>query len=99
MCAPISFASIFLPAPHARGACRRRAGRAGVVQTLHDCRLFGAAATVERDGKVCLHGSRISPLRYRCYRGSMPATAPLVHMQNVNDRYACSRTMFIASSR
>lgn len=79
-----NFFPLFTPAVHVAAA---RAG-IGVVQTLHNYRLFCAAATFERDGKVCelcLNGSRINALRYRCYRGSVPATAALVHMQNVND--------------
>lgn len=80
-----NFFPLFTPAVHVAAA---RAG-VGVVQTLHNYRLFCAAATFEREGRVCelcLHGSRLNALRHRCYRGSVPATAALVHMQNVNDR-------------
>lgn len=79
-----NFFPLLTPAVHVATA---RAG-IGVVQTLHNYRLFCAAATFERDGQVCelcLHGSRFNALRHRCYRGSLPATAALVHMQNVND--------------
>lgn len=80
-----NFFPLFTPAVHVAAA---RAGVA-VVQTLHNYRLFCAAAIFERDGQVCelcLHGSRLNALRHRCYRGSIPATAALVHMQNKNDR-------------
>ncbi len=80
-----NFFPLLTPAVHVAAA---RAGVA-VVQTLHNYRLMCAAATFERDGLVCelcLGGNRLHALRYRCYRGSLPATAALVHMQNVNDR-------------
>lgn len=55
-----------------------------VVQTLHNYRLGCAAGTFERDGKICelcLGRTRLSALRHRCYRGSLPGTAALVMMQ------------------
>jgi glycosyltransferase involved in cell wall biosynthesis len=55
-----------------------------VVQTLHNYRLFCAAATFERDGQVCelcLQGSRLNAVRYRCYRGSALGSAAMAAMQ------------------
>lgn len=80
-----NFFPLFTPAVHVAAARRGVA----VVQTLHNYRLFCAAATFERKGKVCelcLAGSRMNALRHRCYRGSLPATAALVHMQSLNER-------------
>jgi glycosyltransferase involved in cell wall biosynthesis len=66
-----------------------RLGGAAVVQTLHNYRMLCAAATLARKGSVCelcLHGSRLNALRYRCYRGSLIGTAALVNLQRVNAR-------------
>lgn len=55
-----------------------------IVQTLHNFRLFCAAATFERNGDVCelcLHHSRLNAIRYRCYRSSLIGSAALVRMQ------------------
>jgi glycosyltransferase involved in cell wall biosynthesis len=67
-------------------AVHQTAHRRGVpvVQTLHNYRLFCAAATFERQGSVCelcLHGSRHNAVLHRCYRGSLPGTAAVVAMQ------------------
>lgn len=56
--------------------------RAARVMTLHNYRLFCAAAIPMRDGRVCLEcierGSSLPGLKYACYRGSRSATLPLV---------------------
>lgn len=60
-----------------------------VVQTLHNYRLLCAAAIFARKGEVCelcLHGSRLNALRFRCYRGSALGTASVINMQRVNSR-------------
>lgn len=57
-----------------------------VVQTMHNYRTLCAAAIFAREGKVCelcLHGSRLNALRYRCYRNSMVGTAAVVNMQRI----------------
>ncbi|MFD9130100.1 glycosyltransferase, partial [Kitasatospora sp. NPDC059571] len=51
-----------------------------LVATLHNYRPLCAGATLYRDGapcRACLDGDRLAALRYRCYRGSRLATAPL----------------------
>ena len=59
--------------PAARGTAR--------VLTLHNYRLFCAAAIPMRDGQICtecLDQHSVQPaLRYNCYRGSKAATVPL----------------------
>lgn len=53
---------------------------APVVLTLHNFRPLCAAGSLFRDGHVCTlcpDGRRLSGIRYRCYRGSLPATVPL----------------------
>jgi len=51
------------------------------VLTLHNYRLFCAAAVLLREGRVCTEcldrASVLPALRYGCYRGSRAATAPL----------------------
>ena len=52
-----------------------------VIQTLHNFRLLCANALLLRDGKICelcVNGSMISALKYRCYRNSFAATASQV---------------------
>src|SRR5579862_995295 len=54
-----------------------------VVQTLHNFRFFCPSALFLRDGKPCeecVDKSLLRSLRYRCYRGSLPATATLATM-------------------
>lgn len=56
-----------------------------VVQTLHNYRLICASATLSREGKVCelcLHGSRLNAVRYKCYRSSAIGSMSLVAMQH-----------------
>jgi glycosyltransferase involved in cell wall biosynthesis len=59
--------------PAARGVVR--------VLTLHNYRLFCAAGTLLRAGRVCTdcldRGSALPSLVHGCYRGSRPATLPL----------------------
>jgi glycosyltransferase involved in cell wall biosynthesis len=54
------------------------------VLTLHNFRIYCAAGILLRDGKPCtecLDLRSVRPaLRYRCYRGSLAATAPLAAM-------------------
>lgn len=71
-----------LLSPSALWAARRSG--AVVVQTLHNFRPLCAAATFFRDGHVCeecLGRLPFPALRHGCYRGSRPATAPLVAME------------------
>jgi glycosyltransferase involved in cell wall biosynthesis len=80
-----NFFPLLSPAVHEAA----REGGAAVVQTLHNYRMICAAATLARNGKVCelcLKGSRLNALRYRCYRGSLVGTAALVNLQRVNAR-------------
>ena len=61
--------------PSAYAACRD-AG-VPVVQTLHNFRMVCPQAMLLRNGRpceLCLHGSILNALRYRCYRDSFPAT-------------------------
>jgi glycosyltransferase involved in cell wall biosynthesis len=61
--------------PSAYAACRD-AG-VPVVQTLHNFRMICPQAMLLRNGRpceLCLHGSILNALRYRCYRDSFPAT-------------------------
>ncbi len=54
-----------------------------VVQTLHNFRFFCPSALFLRDGKPCeecVDKSLLRSIRYRCYRGSMAATATLATM-------------------
>jgi glycosyltransferase involved in cell wall biosynthesis len=52
-----------------------------VVMTLHNMRMFCAAADPLRDGRICLdcidQRSVMPALRHGCYRGSKAATVPL----------------------
>ena len=56
-------------------------GRAASVLTLHNYRLFCAAAIPMRNGQVCTlcldRKSAMSSIRYGCYRGSRIATLPV----------------------
>jgi glycosyltransferase involved in cell wall biosynthesis len=57
--------------------------RLPVIQTLHNFRFFCPGALLLRDGKpceACLEQSLLQSVRYRCYRGSLPATATLAAM-------------------
>lgn len=54
--------------------------RGPLVATLHNYRSVCANAVLSRDGQLCTlcpDGSRISALRYRCYRDSLVGTAPM----------------------
>jgi glycosyltransferase involved in cell wall biosynthesis len=54
-----------------------------VVQTLHNFRFFCPGALLLRDGKpceACLERTLMESLKYRCYRGSLAATATLAAM-------------------
>jgi glycosyltransferase involved in cell wall biosynthesis len=67
--------------PSAYAACRDNG--VPVVQTLHNYRLICANALLLRDGKpceACVGASLLPALRYRCYRGSLPATGAIVWM-------------------
>lgn len=58
-----------------------------VVQTLHNYRLVCPGALLSREGRpceLCLDGSLVHALRYRCYRDSLPATGTLVSMLSLN---------------
>jgi glycosyltransferase involved in cell wall biosynthesis len=67
--------------PSIYGACK--AEGVPVVQTLHNFRFFCPSALFLRDGKPCeqcLEKSLLQSVRYRCYRGSVKATATLAAM-------------------
>lgn len=67
--------------PSAYDACQESG--VPVVHTLHNFRYFCPGALLLRDGKPCeecLGRLPLNALRYRCYRGSFPATASLVWM-------------------
>src|ERR1700730_12220162 len=67
--------------PSVYGACK--AEGLPVVQTLHNFRFFCPSALFLRDGKPCedcLEKSLLQSVRYRCYRGSLAATATLASM-------------------
>jgi glycosyltransferase involved in cell wall biosynthesis len=67
--------------PSVYGACK--AEGVPVVQTLHNFRFFCPSALFLRDGKPCedcLDKSLLQSVRYRCYRGSVGATATLAAM-------------------
>ena len=75
-----NFFPLLTPAVHAEAYARGLP----VIQTLHNYRLFCAAATFERDGKVCelcLHKSRLNAVRYRCYHDSALSSAAVAAMQ------------------
>lgn len=68
-------------------ACRREG--IAVVQTLHNYRPICASGQLFRDGQVCqlcLHGSPVWGLAYRCYRGSLTGSAALTRMIAVHRR-------------
>jgi glycosyltransferase involved in cell wall biosynthesis len=70
-----------LISPSAYLACREYG--VPVVQTLHNFRLICPGALLIRDGRPCEDcvGTNLLPaLRYRRYRGSLPATGALVWM-------------------
>ena len=70
-----------LISPSAYAACQDNG--VPVVQTLHNYRLICANALLLRDGKpceACVGTSLLPALRYRCYRGSLPATGAIVWM-------------------
>lgn len=54
--------------------------RGPLVATLHNYRSVCANAVLSRDGHLCTlcpDGSRLSALRYRCYRDSLAGTIPM----------------------
>jgi len=76
-----------------------------VVQSLHNYRLFCAAATFLRDGRPCEDciGKRIPwpGVVHRCYRNSRPASAVVVSMQalhRVKNTWTCMVDRYIALS-
>lgn len=87
-----------LISPSAYAACRDNG--VAVVQTLHNFRFICPGALLLRNGhpcESCVGTNLIPALRYRCYRGSLPATGALVWMlarnrwwgiyQNLVNRY------------
>lgn len=80
--------------------CRKR--EIPVIQTLHNYRLFCAAATFLRDGKICedcLDGGFFNGFRHACYRDSRLASGALVSMQYLHHgigTYAKAIDRFIA---
>lgn len=66
-------------------ACREAA--VPVVHTLHNFRLLCPAATMLRDGRpcdLCVTGSVLNAIRYRCYRHSYPGSAAVAYMVSVH---------------
>jgi glycosyltransferase involved in cell wall biosynthesis len=77
-----------LISPAAYYACRELG--VPVVQTLHNYRLFCAAAAFFRDGQVCeecLTKNRWQAVRYACYRQSRGASAAVVAMLSFHHWY------------
>ena len=76
-----------LISPSAYAACQDNG--VPVVQTLHNYRLVCAGALLTRNGRPCEDcvGRTVLPaMRYRCYRGSFPATGAVVWMLTSNRR-------------
>ena len=75
----VHFHSIFPQiSPSAYKACYD--ANVPVIHTLHNYRSICPGALLQRDGEVCelcLHGSLINSLKYRCYRNSILATGTL----------------------
>ena len=70
-----------LISPSAYAACRDN--DVPVIQTLHNYRLICPNAMLlrrQRPCEDCVKGNLVYSLIYRCYRGSLPATAALVLM-------------------
>jgi glycosyltransferase involved in cell wall biosynthesis len=92
-----------LLSPSAYAACQDNA--VPVVQTLHNYRLICAGALLTRDGhpcEDCVGTSLLPALRYRCYRGSLPATGAVVWMLASNRARGAYRTLvnrYIALTR
>jgi glycosyltransferase involved in cell wall biosynthesis len=77
-----------LISPAAYYACRDLG--VPVVQTLHNYRLFCAAAAFYRDGRVCeecLEKSRWQAVRHGCYRQSRSASAAVAAMLSFHHWY------------
>lgn len=77
-----------LISPAAYYACRDLG--VPVVQTLHNYRLFCAAATFFRDGQVCedcREKGRWQAVRHRCYRHSRSASAAVAAMLSFHHWY------------
>jgi glycosyltransferase involved in cell wall biosynthesis len=76
-----------------------------VVQTLHNFRTFCAAAVLAREGNICrlcINGSPIWAVRYRCYRGSIIGSAAVARMIAVHRKQKTWSTLvdrYIALSR
>jgi glycosyltransferase involved in cell wall biosynthesis len=63
-----------------------------VIQTLHNYRVFCAAATLFRDGhpcELCLDGRSYRAVWHRCYRNSVPGSLAVANMI-VYHRYKCT---------
>jgi glycosyltransferase involved in cell wall biosynthesis len=83
-----------LISPSAYAACQDNG--VAVVQTLHNYRLICPGALLMRDGhpcEDCVGTSLLPALRYRCYRGSLPATAAVVWMLSRNRLRGTYRTL------
>lgn len=81
-----NFFPLLTPAIHIAASRRGVA----VVQTLHNFRLLCASATFLRDGRICekcLHGSKLSGIAHRCYRGSLAGSLAVVRMQFHAERH------------
>jgi glycosyltransferase involved in cell wall biosynthesis len=58
-----------------------------IVHTLHNFRLLCPAATMLRDGRpceLCLSGSTLNAVRYRCYRDSYAGSAAVAWMVSLH---------------
>jgi glycosyltransferase involved in cell wall biosynthesis len=83
-----------LISPSAYAACQDNG--VPVVQTLHNYRLICANALLLREGRpceACVGTSLLPALRYRCYRGSLPATGAVVWMLARNRRRGTYRRL------
>jgi glycosyltransferase involved in cell wall biosynthesis len=73
--------------PAVLDACRD--AEVPIVHTLHNFRLLCPAATMLRDGRpceLCVTGSTLSAIRYRCYRDSYAGSAAVAWMVSVHRR-------------
>ncbi len=73
-----------------------------VIHTLHNFRSICPGALLLRDGKaceLCLHGSLLNSLKYKCYRNSLLATGTLtatIFYNRLIDAYKKYVTQYIA---
>ena len=76
-----------------------------VIQTLHNFRIFCAAATLFRNGSICelcLDGNPFRAVVHRCYRGSVSGSLASAHMiwyHSKHKTWSTKVTRFIALTK